>query len=105
MTPDRNFEKDLFALYGEEAPGWADGGVTDRVIREIDRELRVRRRMMAVAAVTSALFSIGLLTAFAGPLVASAAKLAGAPASVLWATVLLGAAAFSWATARLAAEA
>lgn len=105
MTSEHDFEKELFSAFGEEAAEWADGGVTERVLREIDREQRTRWRVMGVAALAGGALSIGLLAAFAGPLVADMTKLAGAPPALLWAVLLLGAASFSWATARLAVEA
>lgn len=105
MTPDRDFEKQLFALYGDEAAEWADDGVTDRVLREIDREARVRRNALAVAAVVGVMLSVALLTAFAGPLVGEAAKMAGAPPLAMWALLFASAASLGWAAARLAADA
>jgi hypothetical protein len=105
MTSDRDFENQLFALYGDEAAEWADDGVTDRVLREIDRETRMRRMALAAAAGVGVALSAGLLAAFAGPLVARAADVAGTPTLVLWAVLLAGAAALGWATARLAVDA
>ena len=105
MTSEHDLENDLFAAFGEPAAEWADDGVTERVLREIEREQRTRRLVTRVAALAGGALSIGLLAAFAGPLVADMTKLAGAPPAVLWAVLLLGAASFSWATARLAVEA
>ena len=109
MTPDlmtgRDFETQLFALYGDEAAEWADDGVTDRVLREIDRETRVRRRALAVAAAVGVGLSVALLAAFAGPLVAEAAKMAGAPPLAMWVLLFASAASLGWATARLALDA
>jgi len=105
MTPDRDFENQLFALYGDEAAEWADDGVTDRVLREIDREMRVRRKALAVAAVVGVALSVALLAAFAGPLVASAAELAGTPPLALWVLLFAGTASLGWVTARLALDA
>lgn len=102
---DRDFEKQLFALYGDEAAEWADDGVTDRVLREIDREARVRRMALAAAAMVGVALSFVLLAAFAGPLVAAAAGLVGLPPLALWVVVLASAASLGWATARLAADA
>lgn len=104
-TPESVFEKDLFAAFGEEAPEWADDGVTERVMREIERELRLRRTVTGVAALAGGALSIGLLAAFAGPLVAGMAEMAGAPPALSWAVLMLGAASFSWSTARLAVDA
>jgi hypothetical protein len=105
MTPDRDFENQLFALYGDEAAEWADDGVADRVLRQIDRETRMRRTALAAAAMVGVALSMALLAAFAGPLVARAAEMAGTPPLALWAVMLAGAASFGWAAARLAAEA
>jgi hypothetical protein len=108
MTPEMsgsNFEKQLFALYGEEAAEWADDGVTDRVLREIDHEMRVRRRVLAAAAAVGVALSVALLAAFAGPLVAGAAEIVGAPAPALWALLFASAVSLGWATARLASDA
>jgi hypothetical protein len=105
MTSEHEFEKDLFAAFGEPAVEWAEGGVTERVLREIDRERRTRIRVMSVAALAGGALSVGLLATFAGPLVTDMTRLAGAPPALLWAVLLLGAASFSWATARLAVEA
>src|SRR5262245_46396754 len=102
--PDRDFENQLFALYGDEAAEWADDGVTDRVLREIDREARTRRKALALAAVVGVGLSVALLAAFAGPLVAQAAEMAGTPPLALWALLFAGAASLSWAAARLAAD-
>lgn len=105
MTPDRDFENQLFALYGDEAAEWADDGVTDRVLREIDRETRTRRTVLAAAALVGVVLSMALLAAFAGSLVAQASEMAGAPPLALWAVMLAGAASLGWAAARLAADA
>jgi len=105
MTPDSDFEKQLFALYGDEAADWADDGVTDRVLREIDRETRMRRTALAAAAMVGVALSMALLAAFAGPLVARAAEMAGTPPLMLWAVMLAGGVSFGWAAARLALDA
>jgi hypothetical protein len=105
MTSDRDFENQLFALYGDEAAEWADDGVTGRVLREIDRETRVRRTVLAAAATIGVVLSAALLAAFAGPMIARAADIAGAPPLALWAAMLAGAASLGWATARLALDA
>jgi hypothetical protein len=102
---DRDFENQLFALYGDEAAEWVDDGVTDRVLREIDREARVRRKALALAAVVGVALSVALLAAFAGPLVAQAAELAGAPPVAMWAMMLASVASLGWATARLVVDA
>lgn len=105
MTSDRDFENQLFALYGDEAAEWADDGITDHVLREIDRETRMRRMALAAAAVVAFALSAALLAAFAGPLVARAAEMAGTPALAPWVVLLAGAASLGWAAARLAADA
>ena len=105
MTSDSDFEKQVFALYGDEAAEWADDGVTDRVLREIDRETRMRRTVLTAAAVVGVALSMALLAAFGGPLVARAAEMAGAPVLALWAVMLAGATSFGWAAARLTADA
>ncbi len=105
MTPDHNFENQLFALYGEEAPEWADDGVTDRVLREIDREARLRRTALAMAAMIGVGLSAALLAAFAGPLVENAAKASGTPPLALWAILLASASSLGWAAARLSSDA
>jgi hypothetical protein len=102
---DREFENQLFELYREPAAEWADDGVTERVLYEIDRETRTRRRALAAAAAVGVVLSMALLGAFAGPLVARAAEMAGTPALALWAELLPGRASFGWAAARLAADA
>lgn len=105
MTPDRDFENQLFALYGDEAGEWADDGVTNRVLREIDRETRTRRTVLAAGALAGVILSMALLAAFAGSLVAQASQIAGTPPLVLWVVLLAGAASLGWAAARLAADA
>jgi hypothetical protein len=105
MTPDCDFEHQLFALYGDEAAEWADDGVTSRVLREIDSETRMRRTALAAAAMVGVALSMILLVAFAGPLVASMAEMAGTPPLALWGVVLAAAASLGWAAARLAADA
>jgi hypothetical protein len=104
-STDPDFEKHLFALYGEEAAEWTDGGVTERVLREIDHEQRTRGLVMGAAAAAGGALSIALLAVFAGTLVGQAAETIHAPPLALWAALLAGAAAFSWAAARLAVEA
>jgi hypothetical protein len=103
--PDRDFESRLFALYGEPAAEWADDGVTERVLQEIDREMRVRRKAVMAGAMVGVALGAAMLLAFAGPLVASAAELVGTPPLALWAVLLASAASLGWATARLAVEA
>lgn len=105
MTSDPDFEKQLFALYGEPAAEWADDGVADRVLREINRENRVRRLALGAAAAVGVGLSMILLAVFAGPLVSSAAQLAGAPAPALWVLLFVAVASLGWVTARLTAEA
>jgi hypothetical protein len=105
MSMSADFEKDVFAAFGEEAAEWPDNGVTGRVMREIDRELRVRRAVMSAAALAGSALSIGLLAVFGGPLVADVTKLAGMPPALIWVALLASAAGFSWGTARLAVDA
>lgn len=105
MTSDPDFEKQLFALYGEPAAEWSEDGVANRVLRQIDRENRLRRRALGAAAAVGVSLSMVLLAAFAGPLVASAAQLAGAPAPALWVVLFVAVASLGWVTARLTAEA
>jgi hypothetical protein len=102
---DRDFENQLFALYGEEAAEWVDDGVTERVLREIDREMRMRRKALAVAAAVGVALSVTLLAAFAGPLVAEAAKMAGAPPLALWVLLFASVVSLGWAAARLTSDA
>ena len=104
-SSESDFENELSQAFGESAAEWADEGVTERVLREIDHEQRTRRMVMAVAALAGGALSISLLAVFAGPLVADVAGMAGAPPALMWAVLLAGAACFSWATARLAVEA
>src|SRR5262245_27528581 len=101
---DRDFETQLFALYGEPPAEWAENGVTDRVLREIDRESRLRRTILSMAAMVGVLLSMALLAMFAGPLVASAAELVGTSPLALWAVLLAGAASLGWTTARLSSD-
>lgn len=101
---DRDFETQLFALYGTPAAEWADAGVTDRVIREIDREMRVRRQLLTAAGALGIVVAMVLLGAFAAPLVAAAARIAGASLLTLWALLFAVTASLGWAAARLAAD-
>src|SRR5262245_32660059 len=107
MTSDPNpdFEKELFAAFGEPAAEWADDGATQRVMREIAREQRTRRIVMGASALAGGAISIGLLVVFAGPLAAAVGETAGAPPALSWAALIVAAAAFSWTASRLAVDA
>jgi hypothetical protein len=109
MTADPDFEDHLFALYGEPSRSsedkLGDGDVTERVLREIAREERLRARLLTAAASVGMGLAAGALTMFGGPVIAQAAALSGAPPLALWLAMFAGAASLSWAAARLALDA
>jgi len=65
---DPDFETELFSLYGEPSRDVPDGGVTERLLREIDREARLRRWALVSAVAVGAVISLATASTYAAPL-------------------------------------
>ena len=101
---DRDFETELFALYGEPSQAWADEGVTDRVVRRIERETLLRGALSGLAVLAGGAAAAGAVAAFAGQLIADAVVRTGAAPAMMWLAVLSGAALLGAAAIRITLE-
>jgi hypothetical protein len=101
---DADFERELFALYGEPSVGVADGGVTERILSDVMREERLRAWALGLAVGVGAGGGVAAAAALAGPAIGRLALQAGAPASVVWLVLPVAAIFMGWATLRVAVD-
>ncbi|MBN9318848.1 MAG: hypothetical protein BGN86_03215 [Caulobacterales bacterium 68-7] len=101
---DPDFETELFSLYGEPSRDVPDGGVTERLLREIDREARLRRWALVSAVAVGAGSALAAVSTFAAPVIGRLAMQTGAPALALWMVVPMVAILLGWATVRVALD-
>jgi hypothetical protein len=80
-----DLEGDLFALYGQSSKHWDDGGVTDRILRELNPRDDLHRQMALLASVIVGLVgsAVALALVFA-PAVNDLALRLGAMPSLIW---------------------
>jgi uncharacterized membrane protein YeaQ/YmgE (transglycosylase-associated protein family) len=82
---DPDFGGDLFALYGQPSRHWDDGGVTERILRELNPRDDLHRQMALLASVIVGLVgsAVALALVFA-PMVNDLAQRLGAMPSLIW---------------------
>jgi hypothetical protein len=82
---DAEFEGELFALYGAPSKQWDDGGVTQRILRELNPRDDGRRRMALLASVIIGLLgSAAALALVLAPAVNDLAQRTGAMPGLIW---------------------
>jgi hypothetical protein len=101
MTSDRNFEDELFSLYGKQSAASDDRAVKEQAVRRIQLDDRLRTALIATTAIASGSAGAAFVATFAGPLTELAENFTDAPEAALW-TMAVGAAVFcARAAARL----